>query len=95
MQSEDISIMPLNFAVATDKPRRPDPVTAAPSRRPPAHPANSHINTAPLMRALALTTLLSANPNELAQPRASRAEGGPVRSTRLFLYAGVGLGKTH
>jgi chromosomal replication initiator protein len=97
MQSEDISISRLKFAVAPqDKPTAVDPVTARPKPAAAVHPANSQINTAPLDARFSFDNFVVGKPNELAHAAARRvAEGGPVTFNPLFLYGGVGLGKTH
>ena len=51
---------------------------------------------APLDARLTFDTFVVGKPNELAHASARRvAEGGPVVFNPLFLYGGVGLGKTH
>jgi chromosomal replication initiator protein len=51
---------------------------------------------APLDKRFTFDTFVVGKPNELAHAAARRvAEGGPVRFNPLFLYGGVGLGKTH
>jgi chromosomal replication initiator protein len=51
---------------------------------------------APLDSRLTFDTFVVGKPNELAHASARRvAEGGPVVFNPLFLYGGVGLGKTH
>ncbi|MCZ0811195.1 MAG: chromosomal replication initiator protein DnaA [Pseudomonadota bacterium] len=53
-------------------------------------------NTAPLDERFTFDTFVVGKPNELAHAAAKRvAEGGPVTFNPLFLYGGVGLGKTH
>ncbi|MDQ7070643.1 MAG: chromosomal replication initiator protein DnaA [Rhodobacterales bacterium] len=51
---------------------------------------------APLDSRFTFDTFVVGKPNELAHAAAKRvAEGGPVTFNPLFLYGGVGLGKTH
>ena len=51
---------------------------------------------APLDSRFTFDTFIVGKPNELANAAARRvAEGGPVTFNPLFLYGGVGLGKTH
>jgi chromosomal replication initiator protein len=65
-----------------------------------ATPAASHksqdLPGAPLDARLTFDKFVVGKPNELAHAAARRvAEGGPVTFNPLFLYGGVGLGKTH
>ncbi|MDU8910982.1 chromosomal replication initiator protein DnaA [Aestuariicoccus sp. MJ-SS9] len=64
-----------------------------------AEPAQSNgdsLVSAPLDRRFTFDTFVVGKPNELAHAAARRvAEGGPVTFNPLFLYGGVGLGKTH
>ena len=56
----------------------------------------SPLNTAPLDKRFTFDRFVVGKPNELAHAAARRvAEGGPVTFNPLFLYGGVGLGKTH
>ena len=51
---------------------------------------------APLDARFTFESFVVGKPNELAHAAARRvAEGGPVSFNPLFLYGGVGLGKTH
>ncbi|NNL19520.1 MAG: chromosomal replication initiator protein DnaA, partial [Boseongicola sp.] len=51
---------------------------------------------APLDARFTFDSFVVGKPNELAHAAAKRvAEGGPVTFNPLFLYGGVGLGKTH
>jgi chromosomal replication initiator protein len=54
------------------------------------------LNGSPLDKRFTFDTFVVGKPNELAHAAARRvAEGGPVTFNPLFLYGGVGLGKTH
>lgn len=54
------------------------------------------IKGSPLDARFTFDTFIVGKPNELANAAARRvAEGGPVTFNPLFLYGGVGLGKTH
>jgi chromosomal replication initiator protein len=54
------------------------------------------ITGAPLDARFTFDTFVVGKPNELAHAAARRvADGGPVTFNPLFLYGGVGLGKTH
>lgn len=54
------------------------------------------VAAAPLDAKFTFDSFVVGKPNELAHAAAKRvAEGGPVTFNPLFLYGGVGLGKTH
>ena len=69
--------------------------------KPPAPPvskprAEGDLPGAPLDARFTFDSFVVGKPNELAHAAARRvAEGGPVTFNPLFLYGGVGLGKTH
>ncbi len=87
----------LEFAVGTAAPvaARPSQAQAAPK------PARARVSEeelpgAPLDARFTFDSFVVGKPNELAHAAARRvAEGGPVTFNPLFLYGGVGLGKTH
>ncbi len=58
--------------------------------------AKTGLPGAPLDARFTFASFVVGKPNELAHAAARRvAEGGPVTFNPLFLYGGVGLGKTH
>ena len=86
----------LEFAVGTAPVvARPQPAKTA------ARPARARVSEeelpgAPLDARFTFDSFVVGKPNELAHAAARRvAEGGPVTFNPLFLYGGVGLGKTH
>jgi chromosomal replication initiator protein len=87
----------LDFAVATNRKIAPvNGVTAKVVSA--AQPVKTGIDLpgAPLDRRSTFDTFVVGKPNELAHAAARRvAEGGEVTFNPLFLYGGVGLGKTH
>lgn len=61
-----------------------------------AAPSETEMTGAPLDARFTFDSFVVGKPNELANAAARRvAEGGPVTFNPLFLYGGVGLGKTH
>ncbi|WP_305969665.1 MULTISPECIES: chromosomal replication initiator protein DnaA [unclassified Mameliella] len=77
-------------AVAQQAPASPEPAAA------PQPAARGHLPGAPLDARFTFDTFVVGKPNELAHAAAKRvSEGGPVTFNPLFLYGGVGLGKTH
>jgi chromosomal replication initiator protein len=71
------------------------PAQARPAVKTPARPTEE-LPGAPLDQRFTFDTFVVGKPNELAHAAARRvAEGGPVTFNPLFLYGGVGLGKTH
>ena len=76
------------------------PTSAVETPRPAAQQrmdtAKADLPGAPLDARFTFDSFVVGKPNELANAAARRvAEGGPVSFNPLFLYGGVGLGKTH
>jgi chromosomal replication initiator protein len=75
-------------SVQVNAPASPAPVQS--------RPTDDQLPNAPLDARFTFDTFVVGKPNELAHAAARRvAEGGPVTFNPLFLYGGVGLGKTH
>ncbi|WP_169306188.1 chromosomal replication initiator protein DnaA [Paracoccus hibiscisoli] len=78
---------------------RPAAQAAAPAGQTPEAPTTRAPRAdlgAPLDNRFTFGNFIVGKPNELAHAAARRvAEGGPVGFNPLFLYGGVGLGKTH
>ena len=84
----------LTLSVGAAQPAQPAaPAAQQPAARPAARDDEM---TAPLDARFTFDNFVVGKPNELAHAAARRvAEGGPVTFNPLFLYGGVGLGKTH
>jgi chromosomal replication initiator protein len=100
----EASIERVEFHVANQEPRpAPSPqMTGARALRASAlngvarTAEESDLPSAPLDPRFTFDSFVVGKPNELAHAAARRvAEGGPVTFNPLFLYGGVGLGKTH
>jgi chromosomal replication initiator protein len=97
--AEGIDVSRLNFAISA-KPAANTETAPAQAKHTTAatkQPAASSVtSTAPLDPRFSFDNFVVGKPNELAHAAARRvAEGGPVTFNPLFLYGGVGLGKTH
>ncbi|MFD2173004.1 chromosomal replication initiator protein DnaA [Rhodobacter lacus] len=69
---------------------------ATPARKAHRPAEDQDLPGAPLDARFTFDSFVVGKPNELAHAAARRvAEGGPVTFNPLFLYGGVGLGKTH
>ena len=80
-------------AEQTPQPQAPAAKTRVPTA---ARAADDDLPGAPLDGRFTFDSFVVGKPNELAHAAARRvAEGGPVTFNPLFLYGGVGLGKTH
>jgi len=94
----EFAIAPARAATGTT-PRQeatPEAASARPSRAAPVTGSDDDMPGAPLDHRFTFDTFVVGKPNELAHAAARRvAEGGPVTFNPLFLYGGVGLGKTH
>jgi chromosomal replication initiator protein len=86
----------VEFAVGT-APTEPRPTKPAAAPKPArARGSDEELPGAPLDARFTFDSFVVGKPNELAHAAARRvAEGGPVTFNPLFLYGGVGLGKTH
>jgi chromosomal replication initiator protein len=88
----------VEFATVRNAPSK----SAKPTESTPAAPRSKtpvedkEVPGAPLDSRFTFDSFVVGKPNELAHAAARRmAEGGPVTFNPLFLYGGVGLGKTH
>ena len=89
---QEISRVEFSVARAVEADQRPVPKVAA---KPPSR-SNDELNGSPLDARFTFDSFIVGKPNELAHAAARRvAEAGPVTFNPLFLYGGVGLGKTH
>ncbi|WP_415405077.1 chromosomal replication initiator protein DnaA [Tateyamaria sp. SN3-11] len=98
MKAEDDSVRRLSFSVPANGHARPSAVEAPSPASAPVNGASaqSALSAAPLDKRFTFDSFVVGKPNELAHAAAKRvAEGGPVTFNPLFLYGGVGLGKTH
>jgi chromosomal replication initiator protein len=99
LRSAGQSVTRLEFAVPND--RAKSPASAAPQPAPAraaSRPSRdeAELPGAPLDARFTFESFVVGKPNELAHAAARRvAEGGTVTFNPLFLYGGVGLGKTH
>ncbi|MCF2905939.1 chromosomal replication initiator protein DnaA [Octadecabacter sp. CECT 8868] len=91
LNRQGLSVQRLAFEVAgATKPALNNAPKSAPSK-----PANTQADASPDQR-FTFNNFVIGKPNELAHAAAKRvAEGGPTTFNPLFLYGGVGLGKTH
>ncbi|MEO3413269.1 chromosomal replication initiator protein DnaA [Roseovarius sp. CAU 1744] len=86
----------LQFEVAANKDTKPAAAASHSVTKPAPSAADGLLPAAPLDDRFTFDTFVVGKPNELAHAAAKRvAEGGPVTFNPLFLYGGVGLGKTH
>ncbi|THH35363.1 chromosomal replication initiator protein DnaA [Aliishimia ponticola] len=95
LHSRNSDVRRLSFKVVANSDARPvEAAKPQPVERKPS--AVSALNPAPLDSRFTFDTFVVGKPNELAHAAAKRVgEGGPVTFNPLFLYGGVGLGKTH
>lgn len=72
------------------------PQNAVPAQKVTPKKTETDLPGSPLDKRFTFDSFVVGKPNELAHAAARRvAEGGPVTFNPLFLYGGVGLGKTH
>lgn len=93
-------IVPARARPESPRPESPKPESPKPAPRAVAKPARTRADDelpgATLDARFTFDSFVVGKPNELAHAAARRvAEGGPVTFNPLFLYGGVGLGKTH
>ena len=104
MTSVGADVRRIRFLVPAHPANSPRPVTARPAANATPAPASlsaaatrdDMLPAAPLDPRFTFDSFVVGKPNQLAHAAARRvAEGGPVTFNPLFLYGGVGLGKTH
>ena len=98
LKAENDQVRRLRFSVPSKSQARPSALdsTPAPVSAPAPKSASSSLAAAALDKRFTFDSFVVGKPNELAHAAARRvAEGGPVTFNPLFLYGGVGLGKTH
>ncbi|NBE07403.1 chromosomal replication initiator protein DnaA [Paragemmobacter ruber] len=96
-QVERVEFAVANRPSAPEAAVAPRPAAAAQRTRSATRSADlEEVPGAPLDARFTFDSFVVGKPNELAHAAARRvAEGGPVSFNPLFLYGGVGLGKTH
>ena len=89
----------VEFSVPRIRPKvaaKPKPTVAAPAQPAPDARSEGELPGAALDPRFTFDSFVVGKPNELAHAAARRvANGGVVTFNPLFLYGGVGLGKTH
>ncbi|MGX9355988.1 chromosomal replication initiator protein DnaA [Roseobacteraceae bacterium S113] len=98
MNSGGADVRKIEFRVPANAGNRPSlrPVAPTASPAPTTAPMTDTFASAPLDKRFTFDAFVVGKPNELAHAAARRvAEGGEVTFNPLFLYGGVGLGKTH
>ena len=94
VSSEDGKINRIQFEVDSDLIKFGDSQPSAPALV--SFPKDNELAGAQLDKRFTFDAFVVGKPNELAHAAARRvAEGGDVSFNPLFLYGGVGLGKTH
>jgi chromosomal replication initiator protein len=94
-QVERVEFSVTNRAAAPESPAA-RPAAAQRAKQPARNNDHDEVPGAPLDARFTFDSFVVGKPNELAHAAARRvAEGGPVSFNPLFLYGGVGLGKTH
>src|SRR6056297_3133280 len=94
MSQVDSGVRKLDFRVTANGAEAPCQAQDAPKAR--AARTDSPLHSAPLDERFRFDSFVVGKPNQLAHAAARRvAEGGETTFNPLFLYGGVGLGKTH
>ncbi|MEO0939573.1 MAG: chromosomal replication initiator protein DnaA [Pseudomonadota bacterium] len=98
MRTDTPEVNRLSFTVAATKAANDTaiPATTKAIKAAKIKMTSAILESAPLDARFTFDSFVVGKPNELAHAAAKRvAEGGPVTFNPLFLYGGVGLGKTH
>lgn len=96
LRSDNPAVARIEFNVGTQPRSKPAAAASRPADTPAAAQRDTNLQGAPLDGKFNFDNFVVGKPNELAHAAARRvADGGDVTFNPLFLYGGVGLGKTH